>query len=141
MSFNFLNNLCPKLNTPDKFSAAVHVIESFATQTKTEGPVNSSLLLWLTKKKNVLHGNSVSSAQTQLSLQECNFRPACRPAVQAASSVSLHPNGLQFESLQHIYSNFLCRTVTLRALPLMCSEGEQQFDKHCAWHWTHAGWV
>ena len=28
-----------------------------------------------------------------------------------------------------IYSNFLCRTLTLRALPLMCCEGEQQGDK------------
>jgi len=100
MSFNFLNNLCLKLNTSDQFPPAVHAIQRFATPTKTGGPVNSNLLLWLTKKKNVHHGNSVSSAQTQLSLQECNFRPIGRPAVQAAPSDSLHPNGLQFESLQ-----------------------------------------
>ena len=39
------------------------------------------------------------------------------------------------------YSNFLCRTVTVRALPLKRCEGEQQGDTSSAWHRAHAGRV
>jgi hypothetical protein len=102
--------------------------------------LNSSLLLWLTKKKNVHRGNSVSSARTQLSLQECDFRPAGwlfklprpSPCIPVDCSLSLS---------NAAYPNFLCRKVKLRALPPKRCEVEQYGYMSSAWHQAHAGRV
>jgi hypothetical protein len=62
----------------------------------------------------------------------CSSCPRPSPCIPVDCSLSLS---------NATYSNFLCRTVTLRTLPLKRYEGEQQGDMGCAWHRAHAGLV
>jgi hypothetical protein len=103
--------------------------------------LNSSLLLWLTKKK--MFTAEIPSAQ-----HKHNFR--CRNAISGrpdgCSSCPVRPSpcipvDCSFSLSNATYPNFLCRTVKLRELPPKRCEVEQQGYVSSAWHQAHAGRV